>query len=137
MTVAAVPHLAHTCGGAVTGATSGSSNVSLASGVITMPATTCQVAFDVAASPAGTYSNTTSGASSTETGAAGPVSNAAILTVMGAPTAAKAFSTAAIAKNEVATLTIPITNPNASAITPAPFPAHHPPPPPHRPPPHP
>src|SRR5258708_31872944 len=104
MTVAAVPNLANTCGGAVTGATSGSSNVSLASGVITMPATTCQVAFDVAASPAGTYSNTTPGASSTETGAAGPVSNAAILTVMAAPPPPNAFSTPPIPTDNAATL---------------------------------
>ncbi|HET9577237.1 MAG TPA: hypothetical protein VFP44_05380, partial [Usitatibacter sp.] len=117
MAVAATPNVSNTCGGTVTGATSGSTTVSLSGGGIALPALTCQLAFDVIASPAGVYANTTSGASSTETGAAGPASNTANLTVMSAPTVSKSFSVASMGRGQAATLTITLGNTNATDIT--------------------
>src|SRR6185369_5498406 len=121
MTVAAAPGLTNTCGGTVTGATAGSASVSVASGAITLPATTCVVQFNVSATPASVYSNTTPGAATNETGAAGPGSNTATLTVMAAPTITKAFSPTAIGRNEVGTLTITLNNSNTTGITGAAF----------------
>jgi uncharacterized repeat protein (TIGR01451 family) len=121
MSVAATPALTNTCGGTVTGAFAGSGSVSLSGGAITLPATTCQITFNVSATPAGVYANTTGGATSNETGAAGPASNTASLVVMSAPTVAKSFSVASMGRGQTATLTITLANGNATAITGAAF----------------
>ena len=115
LTVATTPALVNTCGGTVTGATSGSTSISLAGGSITLPVTTCQIALNVTG-PAGVYNNTTTGATSNIAGT-GPVSNTAALTVNSRPTVTKAFSPATISRNGISTLTITLSNPNATVIT--------------------
>lgn len=115
LTVAATPGLINTCGGTVTGASAGATAISLAGGLITLPATTCQIDINVTA-PAGIYQNSTSGAASNIAGT-GPVSNIATLTVNSPPAVTKAFSPAAISRNGTSTLTVTLTNPNATALT--------------------
>ncbi|HWH42909.1 MAG TPA: hypothetical protein VNU21_23880, partial [Usitatibacter sp.] len=127
LAVAATPNLANTCAGTVTGAVSGSASVALADGAITLPATTCQLAFDVIASAAGSYANTTTGATSDQTKpGAGPPSNTATLTVLAPPAVAKSFGAATVERGQATTLTITLTNPNAVAITGAAFTDNYP-----------
>lgn len=52
--------------------------------------------------------------SSVETGTAGPVSNPAVLNVLGPPTVTKSFSPSPVAINYPSTLTLTITNPNVT-----------------------
>ncbi len=115
LTVAATPGLINTCGGTVTGATSGSTGISLSGGLITLPATTCQIVVNVTA-PAGVYNNTTTGASSNIAGT-GPASNTATLTVNSQLTAVKTFSPASVSRNGISVLTISLNNPNSTALT--------------------
>src|SRR5207237_294836 len=90
---------------------------------ITIPANsvTCTVTFVVTSSTVGTNPNSTSGVSTTETTTAGPVSNTANLSVFAAPTIAKAFSPTAIQSGGTSTVTLTLTNANASPLTNASF----------------
>ena len=124
LVVAATPNLSNTCGGMFTGATAGATAITLANGLITLPATTCQIDINVTA-PVGIYLNTTSGATSNIAGT-GPVSNTASLTVNLPPTVNKAFSPISISRNGTSTITITLTNPNATAITGAAFTDNYP-----------
>src|SRR5438270_478201 len=92
---------------------------------ITIPANsvTCTVTFVVTSSTVGTNPNSTSGVTTTQTTTAGTVSNTANLSVFAAPTIAKAFSPTAIQSGRTSTVTLTLTNPNASPFTNASFPA--------------
>ncbi len=79
LVVAATPNISSTCGGTFTAAASAVS-VDLAAGTVAAN-TTCTIKMDVTSSIAGSYDNTTDGVASTESGAAGTVSNTATLTV--------------------------------------------------------
>ena len=120
MQVAATPALTNSCGGTVTGATAGSTALSLASGAIATANGSCTITVAVTTTGAGLFSNTTSGATTSQTGTTspGPVSNTAVLTVnLAVPNVAKSFSPATVATNASSTLTITLTNPNTSAVT--------------------
>jgi len=76
----------------------------------------CTVMVDVTAAAAGSYVNNVSGVTSTQVPTAGPGASAT-LTVLAAPTLGKAFSPSSIAAGGSSTLTLTITNPNASTLS--------------------
>ena len=80
----------------------------------------CTFNVTVTGASAGVKNNTTGGVSSTQTGIGAP-SNTANLTVLGAPTIAKAFSPATITSGGTSTITFTLTNPNTSALSNASF----------------
>ncbi len=119
MTAAAPLTTTSTCGGSLTDDTggalaAGSPGIRLNNG--TVPASgTCTITIAVTASVSGTYSNTSGGVASNETGAAGTGSNTALLTVLVPPTISKAFTPGTVAVNSPSTMTVTLTNPNAGA----------------------
>ena len=113
--VAGTPALSNACAGSVTGATPGSTALSLAGGTIA-GAANCVISVAVTAAT-GAYTNTAGGVASTESGAAGAPSNSAVLTVVNAPSIAKAFAPAVIGAGDTSTLTLTLLNPSASALT--------------------
>src|SRR5207245_257414 len=89
---------------------------------ITIPANgSCTVVFSVTSSTAGVQPNATSGVTTTQTAVAGPVSNTANLTVFALPTIAKAFAPTSIPTGGTSTVTLTLSNANASALTGAAF----------------
>ncbi len=102
-------------------ASGGDAGVRLTGGGIATAGGTCTFSVNVTAATAGMYANTTSGVDSNEATPAGPVSNTATLSVLGAPTVAKAFSPSTIGKGQTSTLTITLANGNATAISGAAF----------------
>ena len=119
----ATPAGATTCtGGTVTAAAGGNSLV-LSGGVI--PATgSCTVTANVTSAAAGAYSNST-GTLATSNAGTGTAATAT-LTVLAAPTVAKSFGAPTILPGGTSTLTITLTNPNATAITGAAFTDNYP-----------
>ncbi len=115
LSIASPNALISDCGGIVT-ATATTGLVSLSGGSIAINSS-CTITVDVTSSVVGSYSNTTSGVSSAQTGAAGAVSNTAVLTVLATPTISKAFSPTAIPTDGASTLTLTITNPNGIALS--------------------
>ena len=121
MQVAATPAILNTCGGTVSAAAGGAA-ISLANGALAAsPAAgaTCTISVNVTSTTTGVLPNTTSGVTSTESGAAGLPSNTANLTVIGAPVAVKSFSptsiqTTGVTPGATSTLTITVTNPNTT-----------------------
>ncbi|MCW8922941.1 MAG: hypothetical protein OQK69_04845 [Gammaproteobacteria bacterium] len=113
-------NVSNTCGGTVTAADGGGS-LSLAGGDIATAGGSCSISVDVTSAVAGDYANTSSGVDSNESSPAGPVSNTATLSVLDPPTVSKAFSTTTIGIGQSSTLTITLTNPNATVITGAAF----------------
>jgi uncharacterized repeat protein (TIGR01451 family) len=111
--VATPSALASDCGGTATAA---AGVVSLTGGSIAANSS-CTITADVTSSVAGSYSNTTTGVSSTETGGAGTVSNTAVLKVLTTPTISKAFLPTAIPTGGASTLTLTISNPNGLALS--------------------
>ena len=103
------------CGGTATAADA-TGLVSLAGGSIAANSS-CTITVDVTSSVVGSYNNTTSGVSSTQTGAAGAVSNTAVLKVLTTPTINKAFLPTAIPVGGASTLTLTITNPNSTSLS--------------------
>jgi uncharacterized repeat protein (TIGR01451 family) len=110
--VAGTPGVTNSCGGTVTAAAN-STSISLSSGSITTPGTTCTIVVNVTGTTAGTVSNTTGTVSSTN-GGTGATSNTATLAVVAPPTISKAFGVASIPLNGNTTLTFTITNPAAN-----------------------
>lgn len=113
--IAPTPGLTNTCTGTVSpGGTAGDTALNLTGG--TIPAFgTCTITVNVIGTGPGTKTNTASGVSSTQTGAAGQPATAAI-DIIGNPVANKSFFPPSIAQNGLSTLTITVTNPN-SALT--------------------
>lgn len=85
----------------------------------------CTLDITISVPAVGTYSNQTSGATSTTKNfntAVGPPSNVAYLVAnLAAPTVAKSFSAAQVAVNGTVTMTITLTNGNTAAVTGAGF----------------
>ena len=81
--VAATPSLTNSCGGVVSGATAGSTSVSLSGGSAAAGAT-CTITIQVTSNTPGTISNTTTAISSTN-GGTGATSNTASLVVVASP----------------------------------------------------
>ena len=103
--------------GASGGATLGLSNVSL------LPSGSCTVTSNVTSAAAGTRTNPAAPTTLTFDNAPDPLLPTASLVVsnLAAPTVAKTFAPTAIAINGTSTLTITLTNPQATAITSASF----------------
>ena len=112
LAVAATPALTNTCSGTISGGAAGNNSLNLTNGSLAANST-CSITVAVTAATAGTYNNTSSGVSSTQTGTAGAGSNVAQLVVMGPPSIAKAFSPAVVGINGASTLTFTLTNNNA------------------------
>ena len=110
--VAATPNLVNHCGGTFTGATSGSTALSLSAGSIPVNSS-CTISLNVTGTTAGIVSNTTGAVSSTN-GGTGTTSNTATLTVANPPTISKSFSPASIPVGGISVLGFSITNPNSS-----------------------
>jgi uncharacterized repeat protein (TIGR01451 family) len=112
-------------GGSVTGSCVGTTPNILAAGAtvlsftgITIPASgSCTVIFDVTSSTTGVQPNTTSGVTTTQTPSPGAVSNTPNLTVFAAPTIAKAFSPTSIPSGGTSSVTVTLSNSNASALS--------------------
>jgi fimbrial isopeptide formation D2 family protein/uncharacterized repeat protein (TIGR01451 family) len=117
MVNAATPALTNTCGGTAT-ANAGAGSLSL-SGASIGANGTCTITVAVSSSIAGNYVNNTGAVTTTNIG--NSASASASLTVMAAPTVAKAFSPTSVLVNTVSVLSIALTNSNAIAITGAAF----------------
>ena len=125
MVVAAVPNISTVgCGTPTFAPAAGAASLAFSGGSIAAGGT-CTVRVDITAPTSGNYANTTSGVTTTQTGAgAGAASNTATLLVMTPPTIAKAFSPSPVIPNGPSVLTITLTNPaanGANAITGATF----------------
>jgi uncharacterized repeat protein (TIGR01451 family) len=104
----------NTCGGTL-GASAGSTGISLSGGGVGS-ATSCSISVNVTGTTAGVKSNTTSAVSSTE-GGTGTTSNTASLTVLAPASIAKAFGAANVSVGGSTSLTLTISNPNATALS--------------------
>jgi uncharacterized repeat protein (TIGR01451 family) len=112
----------NTCGGTVT-MTSGGSSVALSGG--TIPASgSCAIVVPVTAVAAGTYTNSTGNVTTTNAGTG--TAATATLTALAPPAAAKSFSPGTIMINGASSMTITLTNPNATNITGASFTDNYP-----------
>jgi uncharacterized repeat protein (TIGR01451 family) len=108
--VVATPNgLTGSCGGGVISAVAGGGTISLTSATLAGQAT-CTFSVNVTSSVPSIYPNITSQVSSAEQGLGAPV--VATLTVVGPPTITKSFSQPLIPLNQVATISLTITNPN-------------------------
>jgi uncharacterized repeat protein (TIGR01451 family) len=114
LVVAATPALSNTCGGTITGATSGSSSIALSGGSIGI-LSVCTITVAVTSASQANYANTT-GTLATATGTYN-TSNTAVLQVVKAPTIAKSFSPATILTSGTSTLSLIVTNPNPISLT--------------------
>jgi uncharacterized repeat protein (TIGR01451 family) len=114
----ATPGAATTCtGGTVTAADNGTS-LALSGG--TIPANgSCTVTVAVTSAVAGSYLNNTGSVTTANSGAG--TAATATLTVLAVPTVAKSFSPATIGTGGSSTLTVTLSNSNATAITGAAF----------------
>jgi uncharacterized repeat protein (TIGR01451 family) len=125
LTVASPNNLSNSCGGTVT-ASSGSSSITLAGGVVGAipPLATesgggeCFISMEVKAASSGTFDNTTGAISANESGA-GATSNTAALAVTSPlpPTISKSFNASSIADGGTTALVFVISNPNSAALT--------------------
>lgn len=119
--------VANSCGGALTDAAGAalvsgtSTGIKLTGGAIALGAT-CTIDITVSVTAPGSYSNTTTGATSNKNTVVGPASNTAILVAqLAAPTVTKTFASPGFQVNGSDKLTITLTNPNTTAITGATF----------------
>lgn len=111
----------NTCG-AITPSSLSAGATNLSFSGITIPQNgSCTVTFGVKSSTGGVQPNTTSGVTTTQTPVAGSASNTATLTVIAPPTISKAFSPALIPLSGVSTVTLTLSNSNASMLTNAAF----------------
>jgi uncharacterized repeat protein (TIGR01451 family)/fimbrial isopeptide formation D2 family protein len=115
LVVAANPNISGTCGG-IFSPSPADASITLAGGTVAANAS-CTLSVDVTSSLAGAYSNTSGGVASTQTGAAGAVSNTAVLNVVNPPAIAKSFSPISVPAGSPSTLTLVISNTNAIALT--------------------
>lgn len=122
MTLANPLTVVNGCGGTLTNAAGlplavGSNSIKLTGGAIALGAT-CIIDVTVSVSAPGSYSNTTTGATSNKNTVVGPTSNTAILVAqLAAPTVTKTFASPGFQVNGSDKLTITLTNPNTTAIT--------------------
>lgn len=112
MTVASPNGLGGTCTGTRT-AVAGSGSISLTGGSLAANGS-CTMTVNVTSSTGGVHPNTTTGVSSTQTGAAGNPSNTALLTVIASPVLTKSFSPTSVQVNVPSQMTLTVTNPNTT-----------------------
>lgn len=121
LVVAATPNAATTCPGGSAAAAAGDAFVSLSGGgPVQIPANgSCTLAVDVVGATAGSYVNEIpAGALLTDAGFnAAPAQATLTVTAPAAPTLAKAFAPASVVVNASSTLTITLSNPNATSAT--------------------
>jgi uncharacterized repeat protein (TIGR01451 family) len=110
--VASTPSVSNTCGGTLNGATSGGTSLTYSGGTIGINGS-CTISLNVTGTLGGIVSNTTIAISSTN-GGTGATSNTATLTVANPPTILKSFSPTSIPLNGVSTLSLMLSNPNAT-----------------------
>lgn len=116
LVLSATPNVTNSCSGTVTG-NPGDITVKLTGGVLAGGGT-CAVAFNVTAATSGSYTNTlAAGSVTSQEAGANTTAGSATLTVVKAPQISKSFSPATILPGQMATLTIDITNPQATALT--------------------
>lgn len=116
LVVSPTPNLTNTCSGTVTG-NAGDITVKLTGGVLAGGGS-CAVAFNVTSAVSGSYTNTLApGSVTSQEAGANTTAGSATLTVVKAPQINKSFSPATILPGQVATLTIDITNPQATPLT--------------------
>lgn len=116
MVVASPNGLGGTCTGTRT-AVVGSSSISLTGGTLAATSS-CTMTVNVTSSTGGIHPNTTTGVSSTQSGAAGNPSNTANLTVIAAPVVTKSFSPSSVQANVPSQMTLTVSNPNtATTVT--------------------
>jgi uncharacterized repeat protein (TIGR01451 family) len=115
MKVAAVPNVSTVgCGTPTFAPAAAAASLSFSTGSIAAGGT-CTVRVDVTAPTSGTYSNTSSGVVTTQTGAAaGALSNTATVLVMTPAVVSKAFATSPVIPGGPSALTITLTNPAAN-----------------------
>jgi uncharacterized repeat protein (TIGR01451 family) len=116
---AAVPAVGTTCGGTVT-AVAGGPSVALSGGSLAGGAS-CTVTVSVTGSVAGDYVNIIPSGGVTSNVAPNNTAAVDTLSVLFPPTITKAFAPNSVAVNTDSTLTITLSNPNATAITGAAF----------------
>jgi uncharacterized repeat protein (TIGR01451 family) len=112
--VAGTPNLSNGCGGTFSGATSGSTSLSLSGGAISF-GSSCTISLNVTGTTAGVVTNTTGAISSTN-GGTGVASNTATLKVANPSTISKSFAVSSIPLNASTTVTFTITNPNPTGV---------------------
>ena len=105
--------LTGSCGGGTITATAGSGSVSLASAALALSAS-CTFSVNVTGSTLGTKNNTTGAVTSVEGGTGGTGSASVTVVAIGPPTIAKSFGAGSIALNGSTSLSLTISNPNAS-----------------------
>ena len=113
-----------TCSGASGNSFSAGQTALLFSGITVNQNSSCTVIVNVTSSgisPASGFPDSTSGATSSQTPVAGPVSNTAYLNVLALPTITKSFSPGAIRTGNTSTITFTLTNPDSQALTNAGF----------------
>jgi uncharacterized repeat protein (TIGR01451 family) len=115
MVVAPVPNvLISGCGASpVFSPTAGAASISFSGGSVAV-GSTCQVSVDVVAPVAGTYNNTSGAVTSTNAGTGGVAT--ASLRVLSPPFVAKSFLPTPISVGGTSTLSLTISNPNATDI---------------------
>jgi mucin-19 len=115
MKVAAVPNVSTSgCGTPTFAPAAAAASLTFSAGSIAANGT-CTVRVDVTAPTSGTYSNTSSGVVTTQTGAAaGAASNTATLVVMTPAVVSKSFATSPVIPGGPSALTITLTNPSAN-----------------------
>lgn len=109
------PNGIHNCGGGSVSAAANGTSVAFSSGIVTANSS-CSVTVNTSSATGGVYNNSTGNVTTTNAGTA----SAAVgtLTVMTPPTVAKAFTPSSISLGDSSTLTITLTNPNATqAVT--------------------
>lgn len=112
MTVASPNGLGGTCTGTRT-AVAGSNSISLSGGSLAAVGS-CTMTVNVTSTVGGIHPNTTTGVSSTQSGAAGNPSNTAELTVIAPPLVTKAFSPTSVRTNVPSEMTLTVSNPNTT-----------------------
>ncbi|MGH8494279.1 MAG: beta strand repeat-containing protein [Moraxellaceae bacterium] len=101
-----------TCTGTRT-ALQGTNSISFSGGSLAASGS-CTVTVSVTSTTGGIHPNTSTGVSSTETGAAGNPSNTAYLTVIAPPAISKSFSPTSVRTNSPSQMTITVSNPNTT-----------------------
>lgn len=112
MTVASPNGLGGTCTGTRT-AVAGSNSISLSGGSLAAGGS-CTMTVNVTSTVGGIHPNTTTGVSSTQSGAAGNPSNTAELTVIAPPLVTKSFSPTSVRTNVPSEMTLTVSNPNTT-----------------------
>lgn len=120
LVIAATPGLSNTCGGTVTGATAGSSTLSLSGGTIPVNSS-CAITVNVTSSVSAPYTNSTGTITTTNDGTFGPAT--ATIDVLAPPVVSKYFTPDAIAVGANAgtanksTLVITLSNPTTATVS--------------------